>query len=204
MASAYTQDQIPAFLAHIDLPQKYHPSDNPVQDLNYLTALHVHTISTIPYDNLSLHYSSTHKISINPQHAFEKIVTNKRGRGGYCMENSIMFNHVLRALGWNAYTVGVRIRHRKDGVPEGEYTGWYVACSNLYEERVFVEAHGDRSQRALLCLVNPTKPPQTGYCDVGASSLDVTQLILAPRIYPAFRFRHFLFSHSKSLPKSEN
>ncbi|KAF2648983.1 cysteine proteinase [Lophiostoma macrostomum CBS 122681] len=124
MASAYSSEQIAAFLTHIELPQKYHPANGPVHNLKYLTALHVHTISAIPYDNLALHYSPTHKISINPQHAFNKIVTNKRGRGGYCMEVSIMFNHVLRALGWNVYTAGVRIRHRKDGIPEGEYIGW--------------------------------------------------------------------------------
>jgi hypothetical protein len=50
-----------------------------------------------------------------------------------------------------------------------------------YEERVFIEAHSVRSQRALLFLVNPTDVPQTGYCNVGASSLDVIQLILVPR-----------------------
>lgn len=40
------------------------------------------------------------------------------------MENSIMFNHVLRALGWDVYTVGVKIRPRTNGVPQGEYIGW--------------------------------------------------------------------------------
>lgn len=42
------------------------------------------------------------------------------------MENSIFFNHILKALGFNVYTVGVRVRPRISGVPVGEYVGWYV------------------------------------------------------------------------------
>lgn len=42
------------------------------------------------------------------------------------MENSLFFNHILRGLGFRAYTVGVRIRHRTDGVPQGDYIGWLV------------------------------------------------------------------------------
>lgn len=41
------------------------------------------------------------------------------------MENSIFYNHILRALGFNAYTAGVRIRPRVNGVPQGNYMGWY-------------------------------------------------------------------------------
>lgn len=125
MASVYSPAQISAFLTLIQLPQKYHPENNPPRDLAFLTALHVHTISTIPYENLSLHYSPTHIISIHPQDAYTKIVEGGRGRGGYCMEVSIMFNHILRGLGFSAYTAGVRIRMRDGGVPAGHFVGWY-------------------------------------------------------------------------------
>ncbi|KAF2231461.1 cysteine proteinase [Viridothelium virens] len=40
------------------------------------------------------------------------------------MENSIFFNHVLKALGFNAYTAGARIRLRVNGIPQGDYIGW--------------------------------------------------------------------------------
>lgn len=126
MASAYSPEQISAFLHHIQLPEKYHPQNNPAHDVAFLNALHVHTISEVPYENLSLHYSPTRTISIDPQDAFRKIVESGRGRGGYCMENSILFNHVLRGLGFNAYTAGVRIRLRENGVPSGDYIGWFV------------------------------------------------------------------------------
>ena len=131
MTSAYTPQQIQAFLDYIELPSKYRPGNNPAHDLKFLTALHVHTISRIPYDNLSLHYSPTHKINIDPQHTFHKTVTERRGRGGYCMENSILFNHILRALGLQVYTAGVRIRLRKNGIPDGDYIGWYVLILTL-------------------------------------------------------------------------
>jgi len=42
------------------------------------------------------------------------------------MEGNLLYNHILKAAGFNAYTVGVRIRPRVDGVPSGEYSGWYV------------------------------------------------------------------------------
>jgi arylamine N-acetyltransferase len=124
MASAYTPMQILAFLHYIRLPEKYYPANMPSHNAAFLTALHVHTISTIPYENLILHYSRDRKISLNPQHIYQKIVGDGRGRGGYCMEVAILFNHVLRGLGFKAYTAGVRIRKREKGVPSGDFIGW--------------------------------------------------------------------------------
>ncbi|ORX97020.1 hypothetical protein BCR34DRAFT_548914 [Clohesyomyces aquaticus] len=126
MASAYTAEQISAYLNHIQLPKRYHLDNEPPhpRDLAFLNALHVHTISTIPYENLTLHYSSARQISLHPQRLFQKIVRDGRGRGGYCMEISIMFNHILRGLGFEAYTAGVRIRQRENGIPRGDYIGW--------------------------------------------------------------------------------
>jgi len=40
------------------------------------------------------------------------------------MEVSILFNHILRGLGFRAYTAGVRIRMRQNGVPSGDFIGW--------------------------------------------------------------------------------
>lgn len=90
-------------------------------------------ISTVPYENLSIHYSQSHTISLDPQVLFQKIVVDGRGRGGYCMENSLFFNLILRGLGFRAFPVGVRIRHRIDGVPQGDYIGWCVTSDAGYE-----------------------------------------------------------------------
>ncbi|KAF2259221.1 cysteine proteinase [Lojkania enalia] len=122
--SAYSPEQVSAFVEYIGLPAKYHVENNPQHGLEFLTALHIHTISAVPYENLSLHYSPTHTISIDPHDAFQKVVGNRRGRGGYCMEVGIFFNHILRGLGFKAYTVGVRIRLREAGAPAGNYIGW--------------------------------------------------------------------------------
>lgn len=125
MASCFTSEQTAAFLELIQLPEQYLPRNNPPLDYALLEALHMHMISTIPYENLSLHYSSTRKISIRAEDALSKFSAG-RGRGGYCMENSIFFNHILKGLGFTAYTAGVRIRLREDGVPSGPFTGWLV------------------------------------------------------------------------------
>ncbi|TVY40342.1 Arylamine N-acetyltransferase [Lachnellula subtilissima] len=122
--SAYTRTQIQQYESHISLPPKYRQDSNPPLNLAYLTALHMHQIAAMPYENLSLHYSASHAVSLDPQVLFRKTVRDKRGRGGYCMENSILFYHVLKALGFGVYMAGVRIRPRVGGVPGGEYTGW--------------------------------------------------------------------------------
>lgn len=124
MSSAYTSAEMAEYESYISLPSRFRQANKPAHTASYLTALHIHQISAIPYENLLIHYSATHAVSLDPKVLFKKIVTDARGRGGYCMENSIFFNHVLKALGFDAYTVGVRIRARYGGVPEGDYIGW--------------------------------------------------------------------------------
>lgn len=124
MASAYSPEQVSAFLDHISIPQKYRQGDATKPDFAFLTSLHTHTLSTVPYENLSLHYSKAHTNSLDPQDVFQKIVLDGRGRGGYCMEIAILYNHILRALGFDVYTAGVKIRRRQGGIPGGEYVGW--------------------------------------------------------------------------------
>ena len=119
--SAYSREQVDQFLSHIELPASQHHAQ---PTLALLQALHVHMISTVPYDNLSLHYNPAHAISIDPQHVFRKIVASGRGRGGYCMEIAVLYNHMLVALGYDAYLAGVRTRPRVHGVPEGDFPGW--------------------------------------------------------------------------------
>lgn len=82
-------------------------------------------LSTAPYENLDLHYAARERsISLDPQHLYQKIVVDGRGRGGYCMELSLFYNHILRSLGFDVYTAGVKIRTRDQGVPRGDYIGW--------------------------------------------------------------------------------
>lgn len=136
---AYNAEQIAEYARYVGLPSQFHLSAQPNQDPSLLTSLFKCQLAAIPYDNLSLHYSSNHDISLDPQVLFQKFVSEKRGRGefriqqpptqltslgGYCMENSIFFNHILRAFGFDAYMSGARIRLRRNGVPCGDFVGW--------------------------------------------------------------------------------
>ncbi|KAK1836030.1 arylamine N-acetyltransferase, pineal gland isozyme NAT-10 [Podospora conica] len=122
--------QVTSYLTYIGLPPSLHPSASPTLDLTYLTTLFTHQITAIPYENLIIHYSPSHTVSLDPQALFRKIInppsTPRMGRGGYCMEVAILFKHLLHALGFStAYTAGVRIRTRsRDGVPAGPYGGF--------------------------------------------------------------------------------
>lgn len=119
------KSRLPDFLSYVKLPAQYQQLEKVLRDLKFHTALTTHILSTCPYEGLSLHYSPEHRIDLNPQVLY-KIVIDSRGRGVYCIENSIFFNHILRGLGFDVYTAGVRIRPRIDGVPGGDYMGWYA------------------------------------------------------------------------------
>lgn len=121
MASTFTQEQLRLFLDYIDFPACYR--DLPPSP-EVLTALHIHVISKLPYENLGLHYNPEHYINLDPQYLFQKVVLNNRGRGGFCMEGAILYNHILRVMGFDAYTAGARTRPRTEGVPRGNYPGW--------------------------------------------------------------------------------
>ncbi|KAH4180486.1 arylamine N-acetyltransferase [Parastagonospora nodorum] len=125
--SVFSEDQISAFLNYIGLPpslQQQRYTGDASKDIHFLTQLHIHAISKVPYENLWLHYNPTHTNNINPNDTYTSIVTNNRGRGGYCFQVSIFFNHILRGLGFPAYLSPVRIRYRVDGIPQGNYSGW--------------------------------------------------------------------------------
>jgi len=125
MASAYAQAQTQTFLEFIQLPSQYNLANNPPRDLSFLTGLHTHMLSTAPYEHLDLHYAAKDRsIALDPQHLYQKIVLHGRARGEYCMELSLFYNHILRALGFDVYTAGVKIRRREEGVPKGDFIGW--------------------------------------------------------------------------------
>ncbi|KAM6529692.1 hypothetical protein FALCPG4_007820 [Fusarium falciforme] len=121
MKSVYDREQLDQFFDHVGFPQ--HLRRQP-PSLALLEALHIHTLSTLPYENLSIHYNPSHRIDLEPQHLFQKIIVQGQGRGGFCMEIAIFYNHILRAIGFDAYTAGVRTRGRLQGVPRGDYPGW--------------------------------------------------------------------------------
>ncbi|KAL2814910.1 hypothetical protein BDW59DRAFT_176298 [Aspergillus cavernicola] len=132
---SYSTDQVTAWLRHIRLPTSYKEYiEDPIsfpKTFESLGTLMRCQISKFPYENLSVHYSPTHTVNIHPEVLYEKLMGLERdrgggggGRGGYCMELSIFFHHMLRGLGFCVYMTAVRNRSRENGVPGGEYLGF--------------------------------------------------------------------------------
>ncbi|KAL8950022.1 MAG: hypothetical protein Q9222_003916 [Ikaeria aurantiellina] len=119
----YHPDQITAYLRRIH-HSEYHLPPNDLPNLVSLTFLQQHQLAHIPFENLSLHYSQSHTISLDPDVLYQKYVEQGRGRGGYCMENNAFFGNVLRSLGFTVTSVGGRICDSVNGGEGRSYGGW--------------------------------------------------------------------------------
>ncbi|OQN98501.1 hypothetical protein B0A48_15762 [Cryoendolithus antarcticus] len=134
--ASYTTSQVHQIYDRISLPAQHRkpPHDDSTKffargphGLPWLAALQRHALSTIPFESLSLHYSPDHRISIDPQDVFTKIVTQNTGRGGYCMELNAFFGTFLRALGFEVLSTGGRVNSNQsasESEAEVSYMGW--------------------------------------------------------------------------------
>jgi arylamine N-acetyltransferase len=111
-SSRYTEGQLELYFERIGLPvhrRIFDISDSsPDEQLRYLAEIQTYQLISVPFENLSLHYSWHRKLNLNAESLFDKIVLHSR-RGGYCMENNTLFHVVLRSLGFKAYMVGARV-----------------------------------------------------------------------------------------------
>lgn len=117
----YTPAQISQYLDRIALPAKYrsspiltdvsptNPAANTSEALVLLEKLIRYQIAAVPFENLELHYSTHHTITLDPQHLFHKVVERGNGRGGYCMENTSLLGTVLRSIGYEVMSTGARV-----------------------------------------------------------------------------------------------
>lgn len=135
---SYSQSQIESYFKHIAFPShtqqqlpRLHERGQEQHALEFLRLLQIHQLSSIPFENLSLHYSPHHTISIDPDGLFEKLVGNGRGRGGYCMENNCFFGTMMRSLGFELYSAGARVC--EDGI---NYTPWCAGIQELHRQRI--------------------------------------------------------------------
>ena len=94
-----------------------------VQDdpLGTLAALQRRHLTTFLFSNISMHYSRDHSVSLDPEVIFHRVI--ERGLGGYCMENTSLFQIVLRALGYRVFAVGGRVSKALSGSAETGYGG---------------------------------------------------------------------------------
>ncbi|XP_034538281.1 arylamine N-acetyltransferase, pineal gland isozyme NAT-10-like [Notolabrus celidotus] len=74
-------------------------------DLATLKLIHKQHVMEIPFENLSIHCGE--RIYLDPEVIFEKIV--RSSRGGWCMENNLLFGWVLREMGYDTITLGSRV-----------------------------------------------------------------------------------------------
>ncbi|KAK5174062.1 uncharacterized protein LTR77_001142 [Saxophila tyrrhenica] len=116
----YTPEELQTYFTRISLPSPY--TTSPVltdpslaqtkeHGLPLIHAMMLHHLSTVPFENLELHYSAHKTISLNMDDLFEKFARNglKYGRGGRCMENNSFFGTVLRSLGYEVRNCAGRV-----------------------------------------------------------------------------------------------
>lgn len=117
--ATFTPDQISRYLKHIGWDANFQA---PIGTLAYLQELQKRQLARVPFEDLSLHYSPTHLLSLDPNDLFNKMVG--RNMGGYCMENNTFFGAVLRTLGFSVINAGGRVSHATAGRPGPGYMGW--------------------------------------------------------------------------------
>lgn len=136
----YTDAQLAKYLERIKYPSTKNGNEL-VQEvrnafetdaLELLTRLQRFHLAAIPWGNSGLHYSQHHTISLNPETLFEKMVDRKLD--GYCMENTGIFFHILRCLGFHVYATGGRVsRSLATGKDDGRYMPMWVLINWIKE-----------------------------------------------------------------------
>ncbi|KAF4963026.1 hypothetical protein FSARC_8936 [Fusarium sarcochroum] len=113
----YNQSQLEKYYDRIALPEsdrQYNISNlSSDTQLQFLFRLQNQQLITVPFENLTLHYSWHRVVDVNADHLYGKIVGEKRG--GYCMENNSFFHTVLLSLGYDVYTVAARVHNPTTG-----------------------------------------------------------------------------------------
>jgi len=110
----FSADQLAKYFDRLGLPEEKRIYDiggrSPSDTLEYLALLQKRHLATIPFENLSLHYSVHRGLSLHSNDLFKKIIGDNNGRGGYCMEANRIFAVLLKSLGFNMYSGGCRVR----------------------------------------------------------------------------------------------
>jgi N-hydroxyarylamine O-acetyltransferase len=97
-------------------------------DITTLRALQMAFMFKVPFENLDIHLGRD--VTLNPEGIFEKIV--RKGRGGVCYENNIMFYELLRALGYRVEYLSARIVKGRTVGPEYDHMVLLVALDRNY------------------------------------------------------------------------
>ncbi len=105
----------------------------------------------VPFENLWLHYSQSHSLSLDLDVLYDKVVD--RTMGGYCTEVNSFFAAILRGLGYTLIHGGGRVSDATAGQPGGGFQAWSVApCDVPAHTDVNVLCLGRRRRRAVCWL----------------------------------------------------
>ncbi|XP_018605172.2 arylamine N-acetyltransferase, pineal gland isozyme NAT-10-like [Scleropages formosus] len=74
-------------------------------DLDTLNRVHMNHVLSIPFENLSIHCGEW--ITMDLDVIYDKIV--RKGRGGWCFENNLLFSWVLKQMGYTFTMLGSRV-----------------------------------------------------------------------------------------------
>lgn len=74
-------------------------------DLGTLKLIHKQHVMSVPFENLSIHCGE--RITMDIEAIFNKIV--RCSRGGWCLENNLLFGWLMRELGYNTTMLGSRV-----------------------------------------------------------------------------------------------
>lgn len=119
----FSEEQTARFLEHIGLPA----TKPELPDVDYLAKVQKHTLLTVPFESITLHYSKERRISLDINEMYENTV--HRNMGGYCMENNAIFAALLRSLGYTLISVAARVSKSVQGIFDGTFLGLYASLS---------------------------------------------------------------------------
>lgn len=127
--SDLTEAQARAVLHTINFPGFEHDSSTnpfPPATLHTLSLLHIHFITTFPFEALSLNYEPGGTMDCSLPHIYRRFVEKRLG-GGYCMQVNRLYREMLSFLGYRYVGVLGRV-----GSEEAGYSGFTHTCTLVY------------------------------------------------------------------------
>ncbi|KAF8335055.1 uncharacterized protein EI90DRAFT_3049316 [Cantharellus anzutake] len=128
--SEYSPDEVKQYLLRISFQvtdgSPFSP-DSPLPEptLGTLSRIMLYHLTSIPFENTSIHYESQHAVDVSPKGAFHRFVS--LGKGGYCMQHGTVLLHILRALGYNTFPCAARVYIQNDQMREPNHMALIVS-----------------------------------------------------------------------------
>ena len=140
-----TEEQTEAYLKRIGCKRPLLLTRDTLNELVYAHQC------TVPFENLTL-FCQHEPIVLDTEILFEKIVTNRRG--GYCFELNSLFVSLLTSLGFDVYSVMVRLQTRSEKLRPYMHRG---CIARIGEKRYFFDVGFGGPMAPFAVELNPEK-----------------------------------------------